>query len=62
MILEKAVSQMDSSFLHFISGDKVLTDFSGLSSDLVHPSDEGHILMGENLSQLIKSFNVLDIK
>ena len=40
--------------LHFVYGDKVLTDFSGLSTDLVHPSDYGHSIMAENLSKILQ--------
>ncbi|SDC13223.1 Lysophospholipase L1 [Paenibacillus sp. UNCCL117] len=39
--------------LHLIEGSDVLTDFSALSWDLLHPSDYGHTLMGENLSRLL---------
>jgi lysophospholipase L1-like esterase len=37
--------------LHLIEGHDVLNDFSALASDLIHPSDYGHVLMGERLSQ-----------
>lgn len=53
-ILEKIVKEMNKNNLYFIDGKDVLTDFSGLSTDLLHPSDHGHIIMGENLSRILK--------
>ena len=46
----------DSTYknLYFIEGRKILTDPAGLSCDLLHPSDYGHILMGENLAKELK--------
>ncbi len=41
--------------LHIIQGDMILTDFTALSSDLIHPSDYGHTIMGENLAEQLKS-------
>ncbi|WP_127583096.1 SGNH/GDSL hydrolase family protein [Paenibacillus koleovorans] len=45
---------LDDPNLHLIEGSDILTDFSGLTSDLVHPSDYGHILMGERLAERMK--------
>ncbi len=39
--------------LHLIEGDQVLTTYAGLSSDLIHPSQDGHYLMGQNLAGLL---------
>ncbi len=39
--------------VHLIEGREVLTDFHGLSADLLHPSDHGHVQMGENLARLL---------
>ncbi|WP_240416847.1 SGNH/GDSL hydrolase family protein [Paenibacillus periandrae] len=39
--------------LHLIEGHEVLNDFSALAADLIHPSDYGHIIMGERLAQRI---------
>lgn len=39
---------------HLIKGEEILKDFTYLSTDLLHPSDNGHIRMGANLAnQLI---------
>jgi hypothetical protein len=39
--------------LHLIEGNQVLDRFSGLSADLIHPSPDGHQLMGLNLAALL---------
>lgn len=52
-ISRRIVAEKKSSHLHFIEGKDILTDYSGLSTDLLHPSDDGHIIMGENLSREI---------
>lgn len=54
IITKKIVEEKGSNKLFFIAGDKILTDFSGLCTDLLHPSDDGHILMGENLSKELR--------
>ncbi|MBU3142897.1 SGNH/GDSL hydrolase family protein [Clostridium sp. CF012] len=38
----------------FISGEEILDEFTGLTCDLIHPSDSGHIRMGENLANILK--------
>jgi len=53
-LLKRIVREMDSKYIYYIDGKDILTDFSGLSSDLLHPSDYGHIIMGENLSRILK--------
>jgi len=43
--------------LRYIPADQILDDLTSLSVDFVHPSDDGHIRMGENLAEiLIKEF------
>jgi lysophospholipase L1-like esterase len=39
--------------LVLIDGSDVLTDFTGLTCDLIHPSDYGHSIMGDNLARFI---------
>ncbi|TCT16356.1 lysophospholipase L1-like esterase [Natranaerovirga pectinivora] len=53
-ILNEIHREFNANNLHIIQGDSILTNFSGLSSDLLHPSDDGHILMGENLAKKLK--------
>lgn len=42
--------------VHFIDGDEILTETRWLSSDGLHPSTEGHALMGFNVAQFIKKY------
>ncbi len=53
-ISERIVKQSNDRNLYYIPGDAVLTNSSDLSCDLLHPSDDGHIRMGEALAQRIK--------
>ena len=39
-----------------LDGQEILNDFSGLSTDLLHPSDEGHEIMAANLSEKLKEY------
>lgn len=52
-VLRDAVSELKHENLHLIEGADVLTDFSGVTKDLIHPSDYGHTEMGFNLSRII---------
>ena len=54
-ILTKICNDIKMDNLYLIRGEDILTDFSGLSSDLIHPSDYGHTLMGENLAAKIRN-------
>lgn len=54
-IVQQVVSELGSPNLHFIDGADILTDFSGLTTDLLHPSDDGHIHMGDNLARRLKA-------
>ncbi|MCD8482625.1 MAG: GDSL-type esterase/lipase family protein [Verrucomicrobia bacterium] len=40
--------------VYLIEGRDVLTDFTGLSADLLHPSAHGHMIMGENLARVMQ--------
>jgi len=53
-ILRKLHKEWNNSHLYLIEGDTVLTDFGALTFDLTHPSDYGHILMGQNLAEKIR--------
>lgn len=55
-IVPKVVRNLDRLNLHFIDGRDILPDFDGLTTDLLHPSDEGHIEMGEKLASLMKPY------
>lgn len=45
------VEQRKDQHLYYISGERILPDIACLSTDLLHPSDDGHIIMGENLAR-----------
>lgn len=55
-ILRQLVKKAASPKVHLLEGKEALPDFSGLTSDLIHPSDEGHLQMALNLSRLMKPF------
>ncbi len=40
--------------LHLIEGDRVLTSYTAFSADLLHPSPNGHQLMGCNLAACLR--------
>ncbi len=53
-ILRQIHAELNDPNLHLIEGDQVLTSFAGLCSDLIHPSQNGHQLMGANLAAVLK--------
>jgi hypothetical protein len=53
-IVRKVVKELADNRIINIQGEKVLKDYSYLSTDLLHPSDDGHIRMGENLAAMMK--------
>ncbi len=58
-ILEMLVLEKSSPNIHFISGDRVLDDITGLKADLIHPTPFGHAIMGVNLARIIKELNII---
>jgi hypothetical protein len=52
--LRRLAEESKEDNVHLIEGRDLLTDFSGLSCDLLHPSDFGHIQMGENLARCLE--------
>lgn len=53
-IVRRLVNEIEDERLINIPGECILNDFNYLSVDLLHPSDDGHIMMGENLARLMK--------
>ncbi|WP_309380578.1 SGNH/GDSL hydrolase family protein [Cerasicoccus frondis] len=51
--LDKLVAEINHPNLHFISGPEMLPDLSGLTTDLIHPSDLGMNQIAENLHHQI---------
>jgi hypothetical protein len=54
--VEEIVKKIDSDKVIHIDGRKILTETSGLRTDLVHPSDLGMAEMGRNLANIIKKY------
>lgn len=54
-IVKRRVNELKDKRMVHIAGEWILKDFSYLSTDLLHPSDEGHIRMGQNLAQFIQN-------
>ena len=53
-IVQGLAGKFDIPNVHFIEGRSILENpLSGLNSDLLHPSDEGHIAMGAALARQI---------
>ena len=51
-IIRDLVGEINDPLVHLIDGRELLSDFAGLTVDLVHPSDYGHIAIGEKLALL----------
>lgn len=58
-ILREAVRELRHPNLHLIEGRDVLTDYSGITKDLIHPGDYGHMEMGRNLAARIGELGLL---
>ena len=50
-ILRDAVEKAGHSNLHLFEGPDILTDFGGLTDDLIHPADNAMIDMGRGLAK-----------
>ena len=53
-VLRRVHAELCDPNLHLLEGDKILSNFSGLSADLIHHSADGHQLMGANLARLLE--------
>lgn len=52
-IVRELVKETDDSRFVHIDGRAIARNLTYLSTDLLHPSDQGHILMGQNLAEII---------
>lgn len=52
----RILKEYPDSEVTVLDGQEILNDFSGLSTDLLHPSDEGHEIMAANLSEKLKEY------
>lgn len=53
--LREIVKDNSLSNVYIIEGGDLLKDFDGLSTDLIHPADNGMIQIGENLARYIRA-------
>lgn len=53
-VLRRLAAERAADGVFLIEGADVLDRFAGLYTDLLHPSDYGHVRMGMNLSNLLK--------
>lgn len=53
-IVKQLVKEVGDSRMVQVDGKMVAEDLTYLSTDLLHPSDQGHIRMGKNLAALMK--------
>ncbi len=50
-ILRETVASCPHPNVTLLEGREMLTDFAGLTTDLIHPADDGMIQMGENIAR-----------
>ncbi|MGF7143466.1 hypothetical protein HNQ56_001889 [Anaerotaenia torta] len=55
-ILREELKKISDRRMALIPGEEILKDLDYLSTDLLHPSDDGHIRMGEHLANWILSY------
>jgi len=53
-ILRTIAAENRSGNLHLLEGADLLTDYSGMTKDLIHPGDYGHTEMGWNLASAVR--------
>ncbi|MFS0838981.1 SGNH/GDSL hydrolase family protein [Paenibacillus sp. 1P03SA] len=53
-MLRRYVSDRNHPRLYLLEGSEIMTEFVSLTTDLIHPSDYGHIRMGEHLARLLE--------
>ena len=54
-VIREKLHNMNMPNLHYISGRDLLNHVTGLSVDLIHPSNTGMEELGANLSAIIKA-------
>ncbi|MCS7460654.1 GDSL-type esterase/lipase family protein [Paenibacillus doosanensis] len=53
-VLRRYAASKGAGQLYLLEGSDIMTDFTSLTSDLIHPSDYGHIAMGERLAEMMR--------
>lgn len=56
-ILREIVGDLQQPNVNLLEGSEILTSGAGLTQDLIHPSDYGHSVMGENLASMLRSLD-----
>jgi lysophospholipase L1-like esterase len=54
-ILRNLVADLGHQNLHLIEGKDMLTDYGGITTDLIHPGDYGHSEMGSQLAARLRA-------
>lgn len=54
-VLRNLLAELQHPHLHLIEGADILTDYTGITTDLIHPGDYGHSEMGMNLAHIINT-------
>lgn len=54
-ILRDTVAELQHPHLHLVEGGDILREYAGITKDLIHPGDYGHIEMGHNLANVIRT-------
>ncbi len=52
-ILRELADTLPYSNLHLVEGTQILDNLACLGADLIHPTDFGHVVMGENLFHIL---------
>lgn len=55
-IIREIIKKLEDERMILIHGEDVLKDMTYLSTDLLHPSNQGHIFMGENLAAIMRPY------
>lgn len=58
-IVKEQVEDLGDERMVYLNGDSILKSLTWLSTDLLHPSDMGHIQMGSELAALMKAYEDL---
>lgn len=54
ILTELCETQYKGTNVTLIKGEELLPDLCGLTSDLIHPSDYGHMMIGEKLAEILR--------
>ncbi|MNG32245.1 hypothetical protein D3C84_1182080 [compost metagenome] len=55
-VLQQYVESRQHANLTLLDGAQIMSDFTSLTSDLIHPSDYGHSRMSEQLAGFLRPY------